>query len=187
MDWRALYQKLASVSLDMRELDEPEYMELAAILHIKQELDLRRIRQDPDGAAREREAQAWMRRLLKYNELVREHRRAERDTATATTPALDGQPQNCEQAEQMGYVSCQHVLDAMPERFGDNAALTRFLKRCPQVRTYKPGRNRKMVHAGDLIRQVASEADGGFEQLDREDIEARTNNLRNQRSKEERK
>jgi hypothetical protein len=182
-----MYERLTSVSLAMRELDEPEFMELAAILHIKQELDLRRIRQDPDGVAREREAQAWMRRLLKYNELVREHRRAERDTATATTPGLDAQPQNCEQAEQLGYVSCQHVLDAMSERFGDNAALSRFLKRCPQIRTYKPGKNRKMVHAGDLIRQLASEADGVFEQLDREDIEARTNNLRMQRTKEDRK
>lgn len=166
MDWQTLYQRLSNVSLEMRELSEKEFLELKAILPRQRMLDLNRLQRDRAGDERERKEFEWMKSLLKYNEMLREARVPSAAASSSTSSPL-GEPRSREEAERMGFVMVRDILCVLDNNFSDYASVTRYLERHRHIRTYKPGENRKLVHAGDLIRQLASEADSKFEALDR--------------------
>lgn len=183
MNWEELYQRFSD-TLDMRRLDDTEFMELKARLPRQRTVDLARLREDRAGDKWDEERFQWLHSLVKYNEFLREDEEKKQKLTLESQADPSAGPQNREQAQRIGYVSAADVLKVMPDIFHGHARLNSYLNRHPQIRTYKPGGSRKMIHAGDLIRQLASEADRSFEGLDREGVEGRKESVRKKREEE---
>lgn len=161
MNWWILYERLSSESTEFRELDDLQFAQLKAVITGKgPRPSLVQLR---DGiVTKEMAAFRWCKGLLSFNQIVRDQKRE---------PAVRGPT---EQQDDVNYVGAAIVLAVLAEKFTDQAALTRYLDLHRHIRTHKPTPRRKTIHAGDLLRQLASDANAGFEQLDQEEIAART-------------
>jgi hypothetical protein len=91
------------------------------------------------------------------------------------------EPQSRDDAIDKGYVSANDVLNSLTDRFDSHGRLKSYLERHPSIRTFKPSDNRKMIHAGDLIRELASEKDSTFEGMDHEHVAERVDELKKKR------
>ena len=181
MVWQSLYERLASVSLEMRRLDDQQFMELQAVLPNRRRIELGQFKRDRAAFEREDKAHVWMKSLLKFNELARQNDPAPTPPPPAVHPIKPEVPRNREEAEYLGFVMFRDVVCAMEKRFTDYNDLSRYLERHENVRIFKSGGRRRMVHAADLIRQLASDADGDSVEPDPETIQDRADKLRKKR------
>jgi hypothetical protein len=184
MGWHRLYEKLVQESKELRELSELDFIELKATLPRKRTMIMptHHGRYDHEVNRIDDEAFSWMKSLISFNEQIRESRLAKAPVSPALAPS--GQPQSREEAELLGYVTASDILTACAESFGDHASLKRYLDRHRHIKTYSPSPNRKMIHAGDLIRALANSVDSGFDGLDHEGVQQRANELRQKRIQE---
>jgi hypothetical protein len=182
MDWKSLYQHLHSESDELRELDQDEFRKLQAILAVPPPLDVKLAQRDRAAFLRSQEQFDWLKRLLKFNEYARQDA-ASQSTGKVVPPTGEKPiPTTTEEAEDLGYVAATDLLTVLHYRFSGQANLTRLLERQRHIRTFKPHTNRKMVHAGDLIRHLASESDRDFEGLDQDGVQKHLQKKKEERS-----
>ena len=188
MDWQDLYRRFVARSSDWYDLDDEDFAKLKASLPRRPRLRTpQEAKLGPAADTDEDRAYVWMRSLLKFNEERRQQKAAQAPLPPPPVVKTTAAPETKEEALAMGYVTAADVLSAFAERFQDQATLTRYLENNDHIRQFKPSDYRKMVHAGDLIRQLARDAKGSFDQLDREDVQERALQLKQKREKEERK
>jgi hypothetical protein len=181
MDWQTLYLRLSSQTTEFRVLSEQEFQTLRAVLSVPTTHSLADYKRNDPMFRAQLDNEQWLKRLLKFNEEARLERATPHATTEERVPA-DYSPASREEAVNLGYVNASDVLAVLSDRFRDHASLNRFLERQIHIRTHKPSDNRKMIHAGDLIRQLATESDRAFESLDRDSVQERAQEIKGKRS-----
>ncbi len=187
MDWIELHRRLTAKTLELHELDDVEFAKLKALLPKRpRRRTIQELKRGPAADTDEDRAYEWMRALLKFNEERRQQKAAQPQQPDPAPKNVASAPESPEEALAMGYVAAIDVLKIFAEQFKDDAGLRRYLKDNDHIRAYWPTPNRKMVHAGDLLRQLARDAHRSFEGLDRDGVQDRIRELEKKR-KEARK